>query len=92
MMNSVCEERVFTELTCKRPRSAFSGVAWLFLIAILLAPIVAHGCHGDDVDHEPGVLPFPHHTHSRSTISSGDLPEKSSRASDYFLAGGGKSE
>ncbi|MBY0461257.1 MAG: hypothetical protein K2V38_28365 [Gemmataceae bacterium] len=32
---------------------------WLFAIAALLAlPIFAHGCHGDDVDHEPLLVPF----------------------------------
>jgi hypothetical protein len=27
----------------------------IILAASLLIPIVAHGCHGDDVDHEPGA-------------------------------------
>jgi hypothetical protein len=27
----------------------------VMLAASLLVPIVAHGCHGDDVDHEPGA-------------------------------------
>ncbi|MDY3555851.1 hypothetical protein R5W24_004997 [Gemmata sp. JC717] len=26
--------------------------------ALLALPIVAHGCHGDDVDHEPLFVPF----------------------------------
>ena len=34
-----------------------SPVGWFFVVALLLAPIVAHGCHGDDVDHEPGAGP-----------------------------------
>ena len=25
------------------------------LVALILVPIVGHGCHGDDVDHEPTV-------------------------------------
>lgn len=29
----------------------------LFLLAILVLPLVGHGCHGDDLDHEPGVAP-----------------------------------
>lgn len=28
----------------------------LILLAALIAPI-AHGCHGDDIDHEPGIAP-----------------------------------
>ncbi len=32
---------------------------WVFnlplLLALFLVPIVGHGCHGDDVDHEPSV-------------------------------------
>lgn len=32
---------------------------WFFLGVLLLTiPIFAHGCHGDDVDHEPTVAPF----------------------------------
>jgi hypothetical protein len=32
--------------------------AWLFVaLALLLAPLFAHGCHGDDVDHEPLLIP-----------------------------------
>ena len=39
-------------------RGAAWSAAWLFVaLAVLLAPIVAHGCHGDDVDHEPAVPP-----------------------------------
>lgn len=35
-----------------------SPVSWLLILAAaLLVPIVAHGCHGDDVDHEPGAGP-----------------------------------
>ena len=34
-----------------------SPVGWFLAIALLLVPIVAHGCHGDDVDHEPGTGP-----------------------------------
>ena len=35
-----------------------SPVSWLLILAAaLLVPIVAHGCHGDDVDHEPGTGP-----------------------------------
>jgi hypothetical protein len=47
-------------------REAASGVLpargrYLFslpvLIAVLTAPLVGHGCHGDDVDHEPSAAP-----------------------------------
>ena len=35
-----------------------SPVSCLLLIGVLLlVPIFAHGCHGDDVDHEPGAVP-----------------------------------
>ncbi|WP_157506967.1 hypothetical protein [Gemmata obscuriglobus] len=27
-------------------------------VALLALPIFAHGCHGDDVDHEPLFVPF----------------------------------
>lgn len=34
-------------------------LARLFVtIAVLALPIVAHGCHSDDVDHEPLFVPF----------------------------------
>ena len=41
------------------PRHALaSWGAWLFIaVALLLAPLFAHGCHGDDVDHEPLLIP-----------------------------------
>ena len=29
----------------------------LFLLLLALVPLVGHGCHGDDVDHEPSVPP-----------------------------------
>ncbi|MBN9516920.1 hypothetical protein J0H58_00145, partial [bacterium] len=29
----------------------------LFLLALLTLPLVGHGCHGDDVDHEPAAAP-----------------------------------
>lgn len=32
---------------------------WYFVAAALLAlPLLAHGCHGDDVDHEPLLIPL----------------------------------
>jgi hypothetical protein len=34
------------------------GFALAFLLfGFLLMPIVGHGCHGDDVDHEPNAGP-----------------------------------
>lgn len=35
------------------------GNWWWLLLLILLAllPLIGHGCHGDDVDHEPTVTP-----------------------------------
>lgn len=34
---------------------SLSPVSWLLLFVLLLLPIFAHGCHGDDVDHEPSA-------------------------------------
>ena len=34
------------------PRLAF------WLVVALALPLFAHGCHGDDVDHEPLLVPF----------------------------------
>ena len=36
-------------------RCAMSGFV---AISLLLAPLFAHGCHGDDVDHEPLLVPL----------------------------------
>lgn len=30
---------------------------WFVAVVLLLAPLFAHGCHGDDVDHEPLLFP-----------------------------------
>jgi hypothetical protein len=27
-------------------------------LVILLMPLFAHGCHGDDIDHEPLLIPY----------------------------------
>jgi hypothetical protein len=36
----------------------FLSIAWLACaVFILTVPVFAHGCHGDDVDHEPILLP-----------------------------------
>jgi len=32
-------------------------ISCLFLAALMLVPLVGHGCHGDDVDHEPVMAP-----------------------------------
>lgn len=29
----------------------------LLVLLLALLPLVGHGCHGDDVDHEPSVPP-----------------------------------
>ena len=35
-----------------------SPAVWLFVaVALLTMPLFAHGCHGDDVDHEPLLIP-----------------------------------
>jgi hypothetical protein len=39
--------------------SPFPRFVWLFIaLALLALPIFAHGCHGDDVDHEPLLIPL----------------------------------
>ncbi|MDB5310712.1 MAG: hypothetical protein JWO38_4914 [Gemmataceae bacterium] len=30
---------------------------FVVVVAALVLPVFAHGCHGDDVDHEPGFTP-----------------------------------
>jgi hypothetical protein len=42
------------ELADSHSRRSRAGFAIFFLI---LLPLIAHGCHGDDVDHEPAVAP-----------------------------------
>jgi hypothetical protein len=32
-------------------------VLLIAVLALLVLPIFAHGCHGDDEDHEPGLAP-----------------------------------
>ncbi len=40
------------------PRPQGVGLVLIVLIlSALLLPLVGHGCHGDDVDHEPAVAP-----------------------------------
>ena len=29
----------------------------VLILSALLLPLVGHGCHGDDVDHEPAAFP-----------------------------------
>jgi hypothetical protein len=42
-----------------RHREAAGGLAFALplLLALFLMPLVGHGCHGDDVDHEPSTAP-----------------------------------
>jgi hypothetical protein len=39
------------------PETLVRPVKALLLLAVLLLPIFAHGCHGDDVDDEPTFVP-----------------------------------
>ncbi len=39
-------------------RWRLSAVGLFVAFALLLIPLWAHGCHGDDVDHEPLLLPI----------------------------------
>jgi hypothetical protein len=34
---------------------SLSPVSCLLLFFCLVLPVLAHGCHGDDVDHEPAA-------------------------------------
>jgi hypothetical protein len=38
-----------------------AAARWWVLLAVavagVFAPLVGHGCHGDDIDHEPAVTP-----------------------------------
>jgi len=38
-------------------RGTGGEVRLLLLILLALLPLIGHGCHGDDVDHEPTVTP-----------------------------------
>lgn len=29
----------------------------LFILLLALLPLIGHGCHGDDIDHEPSTKP-----------------------------------
>ena len=39
------------------PRTLVRYALFALLTAALVLPLFAHGCHGDDVDHEPLVFP-----------------------------------
>ena len=39
-------------------RIASRAMFWFISLAVILTPIFAHGCHGDDVDHEPLLIPI----------------------------------
>jgi hypothetical protein len=45
----------------RQPRAMASATSGLLILAILAFPILAHGCHREDVDNEPGFIPLPHH-------------------------------
>jgi hypothetical protein len=32
-------------------------ISFYLFVALLLAIVVSHGCHGDDFDHEPCFIP-----------------------------------
>ena len=40
-----------------RVRLTNRSIGFAVFVALLLVPIVGHGCHGDDVDHEPATVP-----------------------------------
>jgi hypothetical protein len=35
---------------------AAAVVVWFFAVAIIALPLVAHGCHAEDLDTEPGAM------------------------------------
>ena len=39
------------------PRPTGAWLPPLVFLLLLALPLVGHGCHGDDVDHEPTVKP-----------------------------------
>ncbi len=39
------------------PPFVFRAMFWFVAVALLALPFFAHGCHGDDVDHEPLLIP-----------------------------------
>lgn len=39
------------------PRGEPMGTRFALLLLLALIPLVGHGCHGDDIDHEPTVKP-----------------------------------
>lgn len=42
----------------KTAGARLTALVWLFIaVALLALPLFAHGCHGDDVDHEPLLIP-----------------------------------
>ncbi|MCS6866249.1 MAG: hypothetical protein RMJ56_09370 [Gemmataceae bacterium] len=48
-----------TKLPAAKPGRGWFSAVWLMVaIGVLLIPLFAHGCHGDDVDHEPVFLPM----------------------------------
>lgn len=47
----------------RRERSSHLAIVRVFVflavsLSILVAPLFAHGCHGDDIDHEPLLIPI----------------------------------
>lgn len=43
------------------PHSTLPALAF----ALILVPIVGHGCHGDDIDREPSFAPIHHSSEGR---------------------------
>jgi hypothetical protein len=39
--------------TATRSSRQCGGFGWLLVLTAIV--IIAHGCHGDDIDHEPGI-------------------------------------
>ena len=55
LKSAPCGGREETESSPRPPGAGFVPI--VLILSALLLPLVGHGCHGDDVDHEPAVFP-----------------------------------
>lgn len=46
-------DRIATE-----PRPPVRAVTLILLLGLAVIPLIGHGCHGGDEDHEPTVVPI----------------------------------
>jgi hypothetical protein len=43
---------ILNPFAARPERGARSGIRWLLFTLLAALPLLAHGCHGGDVDHE----------------------------------------